>query len=76
VSSWPDLQLGKLFGDGAGVWVRMQAAYDTWTAERKEEVSKSPTLCAKGAYHGSHGDFFDLHDYLESHDFFFCALYD
>ena len=24
------VRLGKLFGDGAGVWMRMQAAYDTW----------------------------------------------
>jgi len=36
------VRLGKLFGDGAGVWVRMQAAYDTWNAERKEDVSKIP----------------------------------
>ena len=36
------VRLGKLFGDGAGVWVRMQAAYDTWKAERKEDVSKIP----------------------------------
>jgi plasmid maintenance system antidote protein VapI len=38
-----------LFGDGAGVWVRMQAAYDTWNAERKEDVSKIPTLGTKAA---------------------------
>src|ERR1700739_3847992 len=38
------VRLGKLFGDGAGVWVRMQAAYDTWQAERKEDVSRIPTL--------------------------------
>ena len=38
------VRLGKLFGDGAGVWVRMQAAYDTWNAEREEDVSKIPTL--------------------------------
>ncbi len=38
------VRLGKLFGDGAGVWVRMQAAYDTWNAERKEDVSKIPTI--------------------------------
>jgi antitoxin HigA-1 len=38
------VRLGKLFGDGAGVWVRMQAAYDTWHAEREEEVSGIPTL--------------------------------
>ena len=43
------VRLGKLFGDGAGVWVRMQAAYDTWHAERKEDVSKIPTLRAKAA---------------------------
>jgi antitoxin HigA-1 len=38
------VRLGKLIGDGAGVWVRMQAAYHTWNAERKEDVSKIPTL--------------------------------
>ena len=36
-------------GDGAAVWVRMQGAYDTWHAEREEDVSKSPTLRAKAA---------------------------
>jgi antitoxin HigA-1 len=39
----------KLFGDGAGVWVRMQAAYDTWNAERQEDVGKIPTLRVKAA---------------------------
>ena len=29
VSPTVAVRLGKLFGDGAGVWVRMQAAYDT-----------------------------------------------
>jgi antitoxin HigA-1 len=43
------VRLGKLFGDGAGVWVRMQAAYDTWKAERKEDVSKIPTLRTRAA---------------------------
>ena len=43
------VRLGKLFGDGAGVWVRMQAAYDTWNAERKEDVSEIPTLRTKVA---------------------------
>ena len=40
------VRLGKLFGDGAGVWVRMQCAYDTWHAERElaNEVKKIPTL--------------------------------
>ena len=43
------VRLGKLFGDGAGVWVRMQGAYDTWHAERQEDVSKIPTLRARAA---------------------------
>ena len=40
------VRLGKLFGDGAGVWVRMQGAYDTWRAERElvDEVRKIATL--------------------------------
>jgi plasmid maintenance system antidote protein VapI len=44
VSAAVAVRLGKLFGEGAGVWVRMQAAYDTWNAERKEDVmSRSST---------------------------------
>jgi addiction module HigA family antidote len=43
------VRLGKLFGDGAGVWTRMQAAYDTWHAEREEDVSGIPTISAKAA---------------------------
>ena len=43
------VRLGKLFGDGAAVWVRMQGAYDTWHAEREEDVSKIPTLRATAA---------------------------
>lgn len=27
-------RLGKAFGNGPGVWLRMQAAFDTWRAER------------------------------------------
>ena len=40
------VRLGKLFGDGAGVWVRMQGAYDTWHAERDlaSKIKKIPTL--------------------------------
>ncbi|WP_425419048.1 HigA family addiction module antitoxin [Oricola indica] len=40
------VRLGKLFGDGAGVWLRMQAAYDTWHAEREVDVTDIPTLTA------------------------------
>ena len=38
------VRLGKLFGDGPGIWIRMQAAYDTWHAEREVDVSAIPTL--------------------------------
>ena len=40
------VRLGKLFGDGAGVWVRMQAAHDTWRAEQTVDVSAIPTIRA------------------------------
>ena len=42
------VRLGKLFGDGADVWVRMQGAHDTWHAERDlaQEVKKIPRLSA------------------------------
>ncbi len=49
VSAAVAVRLGKLFGDGAAAWLRMQAAYDTWHAERKADASKSPTLRAKAA---------------------------
>jgi antitoxin HigA-1 len=44
----PDVaaRLGKLFGDGAAIWLRMQAAYDAWHAEREVDVSNIPTLSA------------------------------
>jgi antitoxin HigA-1 len=37
----PDVavRVGKLFGGGAAPWVRMQAAFDTWHAERNVDVS-------------------------------------
>ena len=40
------VRLGKMFGDGAEVWVRMQGAYDTWRAERElaQEIKKIPRL--------------------------------
>jgi addiction module HigA family antidote len=45
------VRLGKLFGDGAGVWARMQSAYDTWQAERElaGEIRRIPTIKAKVA---------------------------
>jgi addiction module HigA family antidote len=40
------VRLGKLFGDGPGVWVRMQAAHGTWHAARGVDTSGIPTLDA------------------------------
>ena len=44
-------RLGKLFGDGAEVWIRMQGAHDIWNAERDlaAEIKKIPTLRAAAA---------------------------
>jgi len=44
----PDVaaRLGKAFGDGAGVWLRMQAAHDAWHAERSVDLSKVTTIKA------------------------------
>lgn len=40
------LRLGKLLGDGPGIWLRMQQARDLWQAERDlaEELAKILTL--------------------------------
>lgn len=55
MASWPlpvnevravAVRLGRLFGNGAALWVRMQGAYDTWHAEREVDVSGIPTLAA------------------------------
>jgi addiction module HigA family antidote len=43
------VRLGKLFGDGAAAWSRMQTAYDVWHAEREEDVSGIPTIRHKAA---------------------------
>ncbi len=44
----PDIaaRLGKLFGNGSSFWLRMQAAYDTWRAEREFDTTNIPTLGA------------------------------
>jgi len=51
VSAAVAVRLGKLFGDGGGVWVRMQGAYDTWCAERElaDEIRKIPRLKSTAA---------------------------
>ncbi|RJF87801.1 addiction module antidote protein, HigA family [Oleomonas cavernae] len=46
VSPTVAVRLGKLFGDGPGIWIRMQAAHDTWHAERDVDVSGIPTIRA------------------------------
>lgn len=49
VSPGVAVRLGKLFGDGPGVWSRMQTAYDVWHAEREEDVSKITKLRVRAA---------------------------
>ena len=38
------VRLGKLFGNGPDLWVRMQGAYDTWHAAREVDVAGIPTI--------------------------------
>jgi addiction module HigA family antidote len=42
------LRLGKLCGDGPGIWLRMQVAYDLWKAGREHaaEIERIPTMTA------------------------------
>ena len=42
------VRLGKLCGNGPGLWLRMQASYDLWFAERElaDEVDGIPTMAA------------------------------
>lgn len=46
----PDMavRLGKFCGNGPGLWLRMQQAYDLWHAEQRlaDEVTKIPTAPA------------------------------
>ena len=39
------LRLGKFCGNGPGLWLRMQQAYDLWHAEQRlaKELAKIPT---------------------------------
>jgi addiction module HigA family antidote len=38
------VRLGKLCGNGAALWLNMQAAHDLWHAEHAVDVSGIPTL--------------------------------
>jgi antitoxin HigA-1 len=46
----PDMavRLGKFCGNGPGLWLRMQQAYDLWDAEERlaDELTKIPTVGA------------------------------
>jgi antitoxin HigA-1 len=46
----PDMaiRLGKFCGNGPGLWLRMQQAYDLWHAQRRlhAEVARIPTAAA------------------------------
>jgi antitoxin HigA-1 len=38
------VRLGKLFGDGAEIWLRMQTEHDLWRAVKEVDVSAIKTL--------------------------------
>lgn len=40
------VRIAKAFGGSADMWLRMQANYDAWHAEREIDVSAIPTLKA------------------------------
>jgi addiction module HigA family antidote len=44
VSASVAVRLGKMFGNGPLLWIRMQASYDAWHAEQEVDVSSIPTL--------------------------------
>jgi addiction module HigA family antidote len=44
------LRLGKFCGNGPGLWLRMQAAYDLWHAERRLSGELAAIKTAKVAY--------------------------
>ena len=37
-------KLGKYFGNGATLWLRMQASHDAWVAEHTVDLSKIPVF--------------------------------
>ena len=46
VSAEVAVRLGKALGNGSGIWIRLQAAYDGWHAERTVDTSKVRELRA------------------------------
>ncbi len=45
------LRIGKFAGNGPGLWLRMQQAYDLWYAENrmKDELSEIETVASTGS---------------------------
>jgi len=53
ISTEMGLRIGKFAGNGPGIWLRMQQAYDLWHAEKrmKRELSRiKPAAPANEAY--------------------------
>ena len=50
VSPETAVRLGKFCGNGGGLWLRMQANYDLWHAERrlKKQIASIPTHTVAG----------------------------
>lgn len=46
ISAEVAVRLGKAFGNGSGIWIRLQATYDGWNAERTVDTSKVRELRA------------------------------
>ena len=44
VSAAAAVRLGKLFGDGPGIWLRMQLEHDLWRAQTEIDVTGIATL--------------------------------
>lgn len=42
-------KLGKLFGNGSGLWIRMQAEHDVWRATTEVDVSAIETFAFEAA---------------------------
>jgi len=52
------LRLGKAFGDGAEVWLRMQVAHDLWRAARDVDLAEVVRLSGGSKQPTSWNDFF------------------
>lgn len=57
ISTEMALRIGKFAGNGPGLWLRMQQAYDLWYIENKmaDELSKIETIAIKNTQHRTSG---------------------